>query len=611
MPAWHMLVVALLALAHALPYGFSTVILDTTRDLTAAIAILEGAELPLRGPVINAMAHLGPLWFYLLAAVLAFTDSIGLTLTMVGVLAAAQFPLAYGLGSRLQDRRFGLLFALALALPGWADLAQVLVSHTSVIASAMLVGGWCLLRVARDGRRWWVAFGLAQSLALHAHPATLLLVVPAAWVLWRRRPLLAADAPWLLLGMLAALVPFLPMLWAEWSEGLPALAPVTAFLETAPAQGFVSRFGGLLAAAWHSGPVLAVGVASGDSAWVLATALALCALAAATGLLLGLVQSRTRTRVLLLFGGALATLALLTVLRELTPYYMLLAWLPFQALLLAMGWHALPRRATALLVAVALGAALLGDWHLVRRAEQGLAALPSAALGDVKRRGAAAGLSESALLPAWRLDQAARRLCASAGPVVLHADLGLLLDNGLGPALRMRCPQRLAAIHVGGGAHVADATHWLGLTPRLLRRIGRTGAGWELAFSLVPERVVAPATTVPLAPGSGYPLRQPVAGAPREWQRAFVTADEAIVVLSRPFWVYDRTLLQDVSVDGQAPEQLFQTSASAAYRAPRRDSQPNQWVVRWQGPLRDGLEILVAPPAPDRVPAGIAVSRAR
>src|SRR5262249_42404812 len=119
---------------------------DTVRDVTAALNIVDGSDWPSTGPVLANSIHVGPIWFYLLAPIAAISHSwLGVALFM-SALASLKFPLAFRLGSVLLDWRYGLLFAFALLMPGWLHLQSMFATHTSVVDTMVLT---CLLLLRR------------------------------------------------------------------------------------------------------------------------------------------------------------------------------------------------------------------------------------------------------------------------------------------------------------------------------------------------------------------------------------------------------------------------------------------------------------------------------
>lgn len=597
-PVRQLALIALLMLLCALPYPFTTLILDATRDLVFASRIAAGEAYPAQGPVINATLHLGPIWFYLLAPVLAATKSTAAALLFVGLLDALKFPLAYAIGRQLRDTRFGLALALALAFPNWALAGALLVTHTSVVQTALLAALWCALRTRdRDTATAWLLLGLALGLALHAHPATVVLSPLLLGLAWAGR-----HAPWPRqawrwgLVALAAALPFLPMLVDEALRGWPVLQRAAHYPEAGTGWGDPAAIlgGGLL-----GGAVLLIEHLA-DSEWRLPLWLlagGLVALAA-VGLGRALRTRAGRQR------AAFCTLALalgllgLAWLRDRTPFYMALLLWPAAAGLLALGGSALaarwPRTAgpgvAALLALPAIAAGLL-----VARAEQGAMRLPTPALFDVAQWRTAGDLK--ALLPAWRADRFGRQLCAAPGRHVLHADLATGFDSALGLGMRLACGGT-DRVGIGGGSAEPAARHHLGLTPHALRQLGLApAAGWDDSLGLAPRRVVAGEGSQAIPDGLRYPFRVQDVGTPREQVWRLETRPDEVVILTTPFRPYDDATPTGARANGTPMSPAYASQSALAYRC-AHCAPPVRWELRVRTGYPERVDVVVAGPAP-------------
>lgn len=549
-------VLAALMALHVLPYAWSTVILDTARDLVAAQRIVDGVELPLRGPVINAMFNLGPAWFYVVAAFLALAHDVTGTLVLVGALAALKFPLAYAFGARWRDARTGLLMALALTLPGWNLAQQVLVTHWNLVEAATLAAALPLLALARDGRaRSWLAYGLLQSLALHAHPATIVLALALPYVAWRRRAQWRGDLACIVAGVAASLLPFAPMLVAEARDGWPMLEAIARYASAPPpGLGVVAYLEG----ATRGGTTLFTDALASHGArpWLIA-AYALVATAAIVGHLRAWRAGDRRAVLALTMALPLALLAL-RALRPLTPFYMVLPWLPLLAAWIAFALAALTSPIERVLrgaacVALAL-LAIAAPATLLRRASQGAVPLPLAAFGDVAQRQQSVRV---ALLPALELDRLGADLCAHPG-TVLHGHLAVLVDSALSLGSRLRCGAS-GDPGIGGGAQGANE-HRLGLVPQALRALGMADASWQDARTLRPKRVLAAEGTQPVPDGSAYPFRERGAGTPSVLAIEFAVDAGERVVVANAFTVYDGARIIGALANGRRALRVHETN---------------------------------------------------
>lgn len=153
---------------------------DTYRDLWYAASIAEQLAFPLEGPGIYRTFHLGPLWFYVLAAASLVARLPESAVLLIAALSAAKFPLAYAVGTLAIDRRTGLIAMLVLALPGWWLMELAVLTHTSATSSAVLLVLLFSIRAARNRHlREYIVLGAAIALALHAHPTTAAISGPA------------------------------------------------------------------------------------------------------------------------------------------------------------------------------------------------------------------------------------------------------------------------------------------------------------------------------------------------------------------------------------------------------------------------------------------------
>ncbi|MFA5685439.1 MAG: hypothetical protein WCZ65_07595 [Lysobacteraceae bacterium] len=592
------LLLGLLMLIVAAPYPATTIILDLARDLVAAMRIGSGAELPLRGPVINAMGHLGPAWFYLLALPLWLSGSTAFTLLFIGLLAALKVPLAFALGRRLDGPALGWAFAVAMCLPGWAQVSALIVTHTSVVETMLLASALAALRLAEratPGR--WIALGLALSMALHAHPSTLAL---GPLLVLLHRPLRALPGRHLLVGggllVLAAALPFLPALLAEWRDGWPLRAGVARYAQDWADSGSLARLA--LGGAFGGGWMLSEHLSDGLPRIALRLILPLLWLVALAGALRAAL-GRQRRLLLVLAAGLLACLAGVHLLRpQHTPFYMVLAAWPLIAGTLAAGVaHWLARTQTRwlglgwlLLTALVAGHASLLP---ILAAERGGIRLAEGAIIDVRRFDSPA--SDKAVLPAWRAERLARRLCATRNAVVMHAELAALTDAALALPIRLRCgePDWLG---IGGGADHRQARHLLGLSPVQLRALGlKADARWGDTFSLAPARVIAAAGSERVPDGSRYPFRLRTATPLAEHRWEFEAAADEVVLVSQLFQLYDGASTLGVSANGRVLTPALQSFATSAWRC-ADCAEPVRWQVDIRTDLPGRADIVIAAP---------------
>ena len=151
-----------------------------------------------------------------------------------------KFPLAYWCGTRLLDRDFGLLWAAALFVPGWASLEQLVFLNPNAVAAVVL------LVLAISIRAWnrptlasFFALGLALAFAAHVHPTAApvaLLAVPI-FVRYRRNGGSLALAAVVFASAFALL--FVPYVVSQAMHGFPDLQSAAGYVEHQVALGNV------------------------------------------------------------------------------------------------------------------------------------------------------------------------------------------------------------------------------------------------------------------------------------------------------------------------------------------------------------------------------------
>lgn len=470
---------ALLAGLHLALFAFATLVTDSGRDLANAWAIGHGGPYPEYGPSLFGRWKLGPVWFYALALPLRLWGSVTAAAIFTGAIAALKIPLAFLVGRRMLDARLGLLMALAISLPGWSSVGTLVIAHTSVVETAVLATFWLALAAWQDRRPVLLALGAgALALALHAHPTALIAapaLLPAAWRALRTR----AHWPWLALGAVLFVLPFVPAMLAEMRAGWPQAAASLGYLQEADSAARLARlpqiaWALLTGGAWFGGRFLLPLPAA--LVWLLHGLLLLVAAGGAVLLLStasGEAARRARRWLLALGGYAVFALLFLAILRDATPSWMTYALAPPGAALLALGgWGLLHDRAhrDAALAALSLAAVAAAALALAQRIgleAEGRILLPGASVGDV-----AASRALPAQFSPWlsvrQFDALAREACAEAEPVTLHGELAAVFDFSQGVAARLHCtPHNLPQLGGAAGSH-----HLAGVPAGLARELG-------------------------------------------------------------------------------------------------------------------------------------------
>ena len=557
--AWAL--VALLAVLHASPFMLTFIEGDFARDLDAATRMVQGEAWPLRGPVLAWTLHLGPAWYWLLALPLAIARSVAAGVGLVAILSALQFPLAYRLGVASAGRGMGLGFAAFLALPGLTTLQGLWIAHPSLVPTATLAVALCSWHAwARSSWRWWLASMLAASLALHAHPTTLpVLILPLVAAARALRAGGGVRVGALILGSVAFLLPFAPLAWNAAAQAHD-LATFAAGVATDVARLAPGRWLDAMASlAWRVPDAVAAVTLSHRPGAPAGFRMALAALYGfvVVGTARAFLQrdGRARAAVAATLAAFALTVALAVAVRDTTRSYMLYAaWVPFAAWLAA-SVSALPATAIAgvrlrvvpVALAVALSVASGGAWLL--RALGGEVRVPALLLPSTDlSRGVPRGHLALATLTPLDVDRLGRHLC-DAGEVRAFGELAGIVD-----ALR-NVPGRLTCGDAGrvtlGGIDGPGSAWYLVHAAAIPQDAQHTRLG---AFALGRVAGVhAPALALPLAQGDDYPWRR-ACGAPVAVTVRFTAHGPGRLVVSNALPVTCPMTLRRIDRDGSAVE---------------------------------------------------------
>lgn len=580
---------------------------DSVRDIAIALRIAAGVEWPSTGPGLAFSAHLGPLWYFLLAPVAAASTSWLPIALFVAALSALKFPLAYAFGRRVAGWRFGLLFAAALLLPGWQHLQALLVTHTSLIETLLLAAALAI-------RAWLVqptparAFfaGLAFALALHAHPTTIVLAPLAALAAWRLSAG-AALGPRCLLALVAgALLPFAPYLIAQGVAGWPDAASISAYAGQSIGVRQVAHLPALADAAMIGGPhtlfdaLLVPGArASAFVLWIavlIGTALALAAAwrrAAVTA----------RRLVLHALFAWLVVFAVVAVLRERIPWYMAYVPVCASAALLAASWNvvaSVASRGAGFAAAAAIAAAACGialDAGLWRQSGRGEFLLPGGAMHDTLvgyEPAPGVRVVGGTSLPARDAAASGAFLCAHRD-AVLHASYGGYVDASGGLDATLRCGTDAAsALRIGGEATVAPDRHFVGLPRRLWRELRREPPFRLGAFGLAhPVAIAVDGAGVSIAPPQRYPPRGAIPAGDAVFTTELDLPAQAALVTSVILGPIGPVRIEQVFADGVAQAPLATTAFVDVYTCKScTPAATVRWQVRYRAARAGLLDVL-------------------
>jgi hypothetical protein len=533
------------AIVFVLQFQHAGVHMDTARDWAAALAIARGEALPLLGPEIGGLFHLGPIWHYVLAVPLLAGAGFAAVALWVAGLASTQFFLAFALGERWRTGAGGL-FCAALTLPIVTMVYLAGTTHTVMLVPCVLACVLAHLRfVERPTTQRALALGLSVGLALHAHPTTGLLALSALWCSVR----FGAQRGRAVLACLAGgLVLFTPLLFAPLSVPDAQVMSVT--------NSWVARayripqvlFDAVIAPVrmqFHLLPDEAALSWAAAVAWALALALAL----AGGWRLRGDVGAK---RVLALaVTAAVANVVLATLARNFVTFYMVGLLTVTVPVAFAIAWSFLPQRTYGAIVGVALALHIAYAWASVQALHARGMAMNIAHIVYYGHPHAAAPWALQPMWPATTMGALEQMLCAP-GLLSLHGPAVPGIDLVADVLMQRACPEtqrpRLGGPGLTGGlvgvpCHVLPSTRSTG------------GVCWHPAAKVDAAVAFAPAErnlhpprkhangpmlrrnyAESLAPGDGLIVTQ----LRMEWSRvgrwSGVTSDHVNLHTGAPWW---------------------------------------------------------------------------
>lgn len=520
-----LLLAALVAL-HLVRVPYAATHLDFARDVFVAWRFLQGEEVPLSGPVLAGTLHLGPAWYWLLAALLALTRSWLAVVFLLGVLSATQVVLAFRLGRALHGERAGLLWAALLALPAWSNVEWMLPQHYVLTAPLVLAFLLCATRYVQQRRtRWLVGMALAFVLALHAHPSSagliwiaLGVVAHAAWTRELRwQACLAAAA--------IACVPLLPYLWWSIGNDFADFRAGGAYLLDGQSTGRAANALPVLQAATFGGTRYWLQTLLAWPAWSVAAILSVLAVvvAAAVPGWWRLWRDRATRPVIVAALLAVAVVALTTALiRHQTTYYMTTTLRVVALGAIALGLAALGAavwaralRATAVSLALVLNVCCAVA--AARFVVSGSWPFNFQALFDVT--GTATEPAPLLLLPAYAMHDSGEFLCGERA-VSVHGAYARHLIYDYAIEMRLHCARADA---IAGGDELAR-THWLGLPRRVAKDAGLAPVRRVGSFALFPVRRVLAGDAFAAPDTPRYPVHVPLVNAQEQRRYRVVLA---------------------------------------------------------------------------------------
>lgn len=588
------ILLVLVAVLQVASFAWAVPSNDYARDLLVAAQIADGEALPLQGPIINATVHLGPAWHYLLAIPVGLGLGFVGTTVFVGALSTLKIAVAWRFGGLLGGRALAIAFAALMLVPGWGLMHLLQLTHTVVLETMVIACLIPLLRLWRgEPGRAWVWFGLLWGLAVHAHPVSLLLGVPALAVWFRHRANWRGDLAWIVIGAMLALAPAVPALVAVWLSG--ASGP--------DVSGMVGGSGGVFPLL----PMLAMlqGLIVGGVAVVQAVAVprldgvilvlfALLALVSVSGVPALWRNGGLRAAGGVVLGSIFIGALWLVLLRQNVSFYMAALVWPLVVLACALPLAAVvasPRAGKArflagVFIALALGA--IGSGAMIAQSQNGHAELPLSGFQDIGAK--TQPLTPLALMPTWAFEKRARISCG-LDTLLVHGELAALVDFYQGMPFSWTCGAGLRVRLMGADGSEGTA-HWAGTTPHTLHLLGLHDAGWRQALVFAPARVIHPAESMALAPGDQYPHRDVGKAAPEPHDFRFEAQSDEAVAVYAPLFAFDASQVVEARANGAPVAPASVTNSGALYLPPAQATGPVEWTVATVGREPQQIDIV-------------------
>jgi len=587
-PLWpDFFILCLLTAVYVGGYVLSSAIPDTTRDIYAAYEISRGRWFPLQGPVLGWAIHASPFWYYLLAIPLLFVASWTGVALFVGVISGLKFFLAYKCGTRLINRTFGLVWSIALAMPGWTTVQHLTFFTPNIVETGILLSLYLAIRLSNSPSSWKTCvLGLLCGLAMNAHPTAVpILLISLGVVLrvtrgWQRATALA-------LFCCACAVPFIPYVIDQALHGAPDIFTGASYVESNIRFSRVKNIPDILRGTAFDGPLLIARYIVGISGTAL-LALRLLLAVAIAALVLGLIRcfresSQARSELFAVLGGvALFSLAI-AMFRPNTPCYFVYALTPPLAALVAISICAFARwtRSECVVycfagVVIALHSIVIGRIGGVMH--EGVGTLPLA-MADVTTAAESPGLSDI-WLPSFAHDDAGRFLCESGDGIIAHGPMAYLVDRNVGVDTLVHC-DRATTVQIGGmrdGArHVAGMprSYWDALSRSPQCWLGPLGLADAASVFSTPDKL-------PNASGRDYPPRAILAPSQTLQTRSFEAPGNEALLLTNVISGYMPWEIVAVKVNGRLLEPIAATYVSSLYAPPEpRNAGKVVWDVEF------------------------------
>jgi hypothetical protein len=581
-------------------FAWSTGIPDTSRDIFMAYQIRHGIQYPMEGPYLGMAMHFGPAWFYLVALPLWVSESWLSCALFQGALCALKFPLAYYCGRKLHSREFGLLWAAALALPGWSSLQQLIPFNASPVETAcfLILAAYLRCLDAKASGLSVFMLGLSIGFAAHIHPTTAPFAMLALHVLYRRYRAGASVVNAAAALACGAALLFMPYVISQASAGWSDWRSANNYVAAQVGIEEIRRTPDLIIALFHSGPRFAALSLAEWQPWQAGLLEGICALFAIAAFVAAVLRSDRRARILLgSFTAAVVFLsAWVAILRTATPFYFLYVIAPPAMGIVGLGAYAITsffrrRGAAYAFAALCLGLNAMVTYGMAVKTERGDAD-HSAQVLDVKNWRNTAIFSD-VWFPALHRSAVGRVLCAAKGPVSLHGALAYVEDRSVGLDALLSCG-RMEQIALGG---TGAGTHLVGITRPAWGAVGANPKCWTGPLGIVasegPFWPAAPGQVI--ADGNRYFPREVAKGPALERTIAFATPGPGIIVVTNLLFGYERVASLSASAAGRDAGAVFTDAVSWIYTQDRATPGPIEWQFRVAATSESAIDIAFIP----------------
>jgi hypothetical protein len=561
--------VALAMAAYIAGYAFSASHTDTADELLRAYQIRHGSRFPTEGPPLGQVLHLGPVWYYIVSIPLFLHDSWLSAALFVGIVCSLKFPLAYYCGSALVDRRFGVLWASALLLPGWATLEELVFLNPNAVCTAVL--GILAISIALARRVTYGRLstaGLLLGLAAHIHPTA----APAAFFLVPGLARTRRAGKSILIAFVALLAPIvaliLPYLVSQGGRGFPDWAASNHYVAAevtlrgalnAPqiAWAFLSRGGALVMQR-----VVGLGADTSHLVSVAAAIVFLVLVGSAS-------SSRTNMRA---FWAATGTAFIFTcwvgMMRTTTPFQFTWVLEPWYGALVALGlYRVLPPMSRVAVSVAALSALVLNIvvlWFLAHVVVAGEGVLDSRVM-DIKQR-SPAQVYRDTWFPAVGHAALGRMLCRAPTAASLHGPLAYIADKDLGLDSLFTCNSRRPLWMAKSSA----ALHIVGMSREFWKSAHSSPECWAGSLGLSTKtRTLVDQPGLLLTDGATYLPRKPSGRRTETRTFSFDTNAGDLVLITDVLDGYEIFALASATVDGKMARPLASNDESVLLPTPQ------------------------------------------